>query len=103
MPTLLLVPRPSAPWRWILLYGFGFGVLQFVFLYLAMANGMPTGLASLVLQSSAPFTVVLAATFLRERLTARQGSASWSPWRASAGSRRTARGWPAGRRSSPCC
>lgn len=73
VPTLLLVPRPSAPWRWILLYGLGFGVLQFVFLYLAMSNGMPTGLASLVLQSSAPFTVVLAATFLRERLTARQG------------------------------
>jgi O-acetylserine/cysteine efflux transporter len=73
VPTLLLVPKPSAPWRWILLYGLGFGVLQFVFLYLAMANGMPTGLASLVLQSSAPFTVVLAATFLRERLTARQG------------------------------
>ena len=73
VPTLLLVPRPSAPWRWILLYGLGFGVLQFVFLYLAMANGMPTGLASLVLQSSAPFTVVLAAAFLRERITARQG------------------------------
>jgi O-acetylserine/cysteine efflux transporter len=73
VPTLLLVPKPSAPWRWILLYGLGFGVLQFVFLYLAMANGMPTGLASLVLQSSAPFTVVLAATFLRERVTARQG------------------------------
>ena len=57
VPTLLLVPRPTAPWRWILLYGLGFGVLQFVFLYLAMSSGMPTGLASLVLQSSAPFTV----------------------------------------------
>ena len=44
-----------------------------MFLYLAMANGMPTGLASLVLQASAPFTVVLAAVFLRERVTARQG------------------------------
>src|SRR3954451_5306958 len=65
VPTILLVPRPTAGRRWILLYGLGFGVLQFVFLYLAMANGMPTGLASLVLQSSAPFTVVLAVTFLR--------------------------------------
>ena len=73
VPTLLLVPRPTAPWRWIGLYGLGFGVLQFVFLYLAMSSGMPTGLASLVLQSSAPFTVVLAGVFLRERLTARQG------------------------------
>src|SRR3954452_18436048 len=73
VPTLLLVPKPSAPWRWILLYGLGFGVLQFVFLYLAMANGMPTGLASLVLQSSAPVPVVLAAAFLRERIAAREG------------------------------
>ncbi|MDQ0372183.1 EamA family transporter [Cellulomonas humilata] len=74
IPTLLLVPRPTAPWRWILLYGLGFGVLQFVFLYLAMSSGMPTGLASLVLQSSAPFTVLLAGVFLRERITARQGA-----------------------------
>lgn len=73
VPTVLLVRRPAAPWRWVLLYGLGFGVLQFLFLYLAMDSGMPTGLASLVLQSSAPFTVVLAAALLRERITARQG------------------------------
>ncbi|CAM5788869.1 EamA family transporter [Cellulomonas persica] len=72
IPTLLLVPRPSAPWRWVLLYGTGFGVLQFVFLYRAIDVGMPTGLASLVLQSSAPFTVVLAAALLRERVSRRQ-------------------------------
>lgn len=74
VPTILLVPRPTAPWRWIGLYGLGFGVLQFVFLYWAMSSGMPTGLASLVLQSSAPFTVLLAGVFLRERITARQGA-----------------------------
>ncbi|MBO3096271.1 EamA family transporter [Cellulomonas dongxiuzhuiae] len=73
VPTLLLVPRPRVAWRWLLGYGAGFGVLQFVFLYLAMDTGMPTGLASLVLQSSAPFTVLLAAVLLRERLTVRQG------------------------------
>ncbi|MGY4643872.1 EamA family transporter [Cellulomonas sp. URHB0016] len=72
VPALLWVRRPSAPWRWVLVYGLGFGVLQFVFLYLAMDTGMPTGLASLVLQSSAPFTVLLAAAFLRERVTGRQ-------------------------------
>lgn len=73
VPTVLLVPRPRVAWRWILGYGLGFGVLQFLFLYLAMDTGMPTGLASLVLQSSAPFTVLLAAALLRERLTPRQG------------------------------
>jgi len=72
VPTMLLVPRPDVPWRWLVGYGAGFGVLQFLFLYLAMDTGMPTGLASLVLQSSAPFTVLLAGVLLRERLTARQ-------------------------------
>lgn len=70
-PTLLLVPRPQVPTRWLVGYGLGFGVLQFAFLYLAMDVGMPAGLASLVLQSSAPFTVVLGAMLLRERLTPR--------------------------------
>ncbi|WP_456064480.1 EamA family transporter [Cellulomonas edaphi] len=74
VPTLLLVPRPAVPVRWLLGYGAGFGIVQFVFLYWAMSAGMPTGLASLVLQSSAPFTVVLAAALLRERLTLRQGA-----------------------------
>ena len=74
VPTVLLVPRPGVPWRWVVGYGAGFGVLQFLFLYVAMDTGMPTGLASLVLQSSAPFTVVLAGLLLHERLTTRQAA-----------------------------
>jgi O-acetylserine/cysteine efflux transporter len=72
VPTLLFVPRPDVPLRWLLGYGAGFGILQFAFLYLGMDHGMPPGLASLVLQSSAPFTVVLGALLLRERLSGRQ-------------------------------
>lgn len=68
VPVVLFVPRPNVAVRWLLLYGLGFGVGQFVFLFWAMDAGMPTGLASLVLQSSAPFTVVLGALLLRERL-----------------------------------
>ncbi|MFD0361936.1 EamA family transporter [Nocardia sp. GCM10030253] len=68
VPVILFVPRPNVPLRWLLLYGIGFGILQFAFLFTAMRAGMPTGLASLVLQSSAPFTVVLGALFLHERL-----------------------------------
>ncbi|MEV6068577.1 EamA family transporter [Nocardia sp. NPDC052001] len=68
VPVLIFVPRPQVPWRWLLLYGVGFGILQFAFLFSAMRAGMPTGLSSLVLQSSAPFTVLLGAVFLRERL-----------------------------------
>lgn len=72
LAALLFVPRPDVPWRWVLLYGLGFGVLQFAFLYWGMSSGMPAGLASLVLQSSAPFTVVLGA-LLGEHLSARRG------------------------------
>jgi drug/metabolite transporter (DMT)-like permease len=72
VPTLLLVPRPRVPLRWLFGYGLGFGTVQFVFLFLAMDIGMPTGLASLVLQASAPFTVLLGVVLLRERTTLRQ-------------------------------
>lgn len=68
VPTVLFVPRPQVPLRYLLGYGLGFGVLQFAFLYSAMDAGMPTGLASLVLQSSAPFTVLLG-VLVGERLT----------------------------------
>ncbi|WP_194825486.1 EamA family transporter [Nocardia sp. XZ_19_231] len=68
IPVLIFIPRPAVRTRWLLLYGIGFGILQFAFLFTAMRTGMPTGLASLVLQSSAPFTVVLGAVLLRERL-----------------------------------
>ncbi|ELB93674.1 EamA family transporter [Rhodococcus opacus] len=68
IPVILFIPRPQVPPKWLLVYGLGFGVGQFAFLFWAMHVGMPTGLASLVLQSSAPFTVVLGAVLLRERL-----------------------------------
>ena len=54
IPVLIFIPRPAVRTRWLLLYGTGFGILQFAFLFTAMRTGMPTGLASLVLQSSAP-------------------------------------------------
>ncbi|HKS45393.1 MAG TPA: EamA family transporter [Amycolatopsis sp.] len=72
VPTILFIPRPKVRPGWLIGYGLGFGTGQFAFLFLAMDAGMPTGLASLVLQASAPFTVVLAGSFLRERLSARQ-------------------------------
>lgn len=72
IPTLLLVPRPQVKTRWLIGYGLGFGVVQFIFLYWGMAAGMPTGLASLVLQASAPFTLILGALLLGERPRAQQ-------------------------------
>lgn len=72
VPAVLLIPRPDVPLRWLVGYGLGFGTLQFIGLYLGMAAGFPAGLASLVLQASAPFTVALGAVLLRERITPRQ-------------------------------
>ncbi|NIJ09995.1 O-acetylserine/cysteine efflux transporter [Saccharomonospora amisosensis] len=72
IPTMLLVPWPGVKVRWLIGFGLGFGTLQFAFLFVGLDVGMPTGLASLVLQASAPFTVLLGALFLRERLAGRQ-------------------------------
>ncbi|MGC5246049.1 EamA family transporter [Gordonia sp. DT219] len=72
VPVVLFVRFPRVRMRWFLLYALGFGFGQFAFLFLAMELGMPTGLASLVLQTSAPFTVLLGVFFLRERLVPAQ-------------------------------
>ncbi|MFC8228986.1 EamA family transporter [Streptomyces sp. NPDC057287] len=72
VPVVLFVPRPGVPLRWLLGYGLGFGVAQFALLFLAIEQGMPSGLASVVVQASAPFTVLLGALLLRERVTGRQ-------------------------------
>ena len=69
-PAILLVKRPQLPWRWLIAYGATISLGQFAFLFEAMGNGMPPGLASLVLQSQAFFTLFFAAIFLGERLRA---------------------------------
>ncbi|QDP94839.1 EamA family transporter [Microlunatus elymi] len=72
IPAILFVPRPQVKLRWLIGVGAGIGLLQFAFLYAGMAAGMPSGLASLVLQASAPFTMLLAGVFLGERISRRQ-------------------------------
>ena len=67
-PAVLFVKRPNLPWRWLIAYGASISLGQFAFLFQAMYSGMPPGLASLVLQSQAFFTLFFAALFLGERL-----------------------------------
>ena len=67
-PAILFVRRPQVPLRWMLAYGMTISVGQFAFLFYAMYVGMPAGLASLVLQSQAFFTLFFAALFLGEWL-----------------------------------
>lgn len=65
-PALLFLRPPKVPLRLYLAYGLTISVGQFAFLFTAIHVGMPTGLASLVLQSQAFFTMVLAALWLKE-------------------------------------
>lgn len=59
LPALWL-PRPAGSWKWLLLAGGGIGVVQFGCLFTAMDGHISPGLASLVLQMQAFFTVLLA-------------------------------------------
>lgn len=72
IPAIFLVPRPDASWRTVLGVGAFMSLGQFAFLYVAMAAGLPPGLAALVLQAQVIFTIVIAAGWLGERPTAVQ-------------------------------
>lgn len=67
-PAVFLVARPRVPARWVIGVGAFIGAGQFGLLFVAMDAGMPAGLASLVLQLQAVFTIVLAVALLGERL-----------------------------------
>ncbi|MCJ1698900.1 EamA family transporter [Rathayibacter festucae] len=72
VPTVFLVPRPQAPLRTVATIGAFMSLGQFALLYLALALGMPAGLASLVVQAQIVLTVLIAAVLLKERPTRRQ-------------------------------
>src|SRR5262245_12203449 len=72
LPALLL-PRPRISWRLLILIGLTLFTGQFLLLFFAFAEGLPPGVASVTQQMQAFFTVVLAAVFLGEVPTVRQG------------------------------
>ena len=67
VPLVFFLPRPNVPWRHMIVYGMAMGFVQFGLLYPAIKLGLPAGLASLVMQSQAFFTLALAVVFLGER------------------------------------
>ena len=71
-PALLFFKPPKVPLRLYLAYGLTISVGQFAFLFTAIHVGMPSGLASLVLQSQSFFTLLLAAWWLKESWQANQ-------------------------------
>jgi O-acetylserine/cysteine efflux transporter len=66
-PAVLFIPRPPVRWRSLMLVGSLMSLGQFGFLYTSLALGMPPGLASLVLQIQAAFTVLIAFLAIGER------------------------------------
>ncbi|MFG1998791.1 EamA family transporter [Spirillospora sp. NPDC048911] len=67
VPAVFFMRRPPVAWKWIVLPGLAIGVGQFGLMFLGMRQGMPAGLASVLLQSAALFTTVFAFGLLRER------------------------------------
>tara|TARA_R110002167_G_scaffold98718_5_gene259378 strand:+ start:6436 stop:7323 length:888 start_codon:yes stop_codon:yes gene_type:complete len=65
-PAVLFIRPPKLPLKWLLAYGSTISLGQFALLFSAMHAGMPAGLASLVLQAQAIFTLVFALIFLGE-------------------------------------
>ena len=72
VPWIFFIRKPNVSWKAIAGVGLFMSAGQFGLLYLAMALGMPAGLASLVLQAQVLLTVLLAAGFLGERASRRQ-------------------------------
>ena len=68
LPAVFVLKRPATPWRTLAVYGMLIGVGQFGLLYIAMRGSISPGLASLVIQTQAFFTIGLAMAFTGERL-----------------------------------
>jgi len=67
---VVFVKRPQIPLRWLFAYSLTISLGQFALLFYGMYVGMPAGLASLVLQAQAFFTLIFASMFLGERIRA---------------------------------
>jgi O-acetylserine/cysteine efflux transporter len=72
LPAVFFVGRPCVAWRWILLIGLTLAAGQYGLLFTAIHLGLPAGLASVLLQSQAAFTMALAVAVLGERVYLRQ-------------------------------
>jgi O-acetylserine/cysteine efflux transporter len=68
----VLVARPPITWPVLCAVGLTLFAGQFLFQFFGIANGMPPGLASIVVQTQALFTILFAGVVLKEKPTRRQ-------------------------------
>lgn len=71
-PVIFFVKPPKIDWRYLVAYGLTVGIGEFGCLFFSIEIGFPAGLASVVLQSQAFFTVLFAAVLLKEGFDGRQ-------------------------------
>ena len=67
-PAALFIRRPAVSWRLLATYGVLIGAIQFGFLFVALKHDISPGLASLVVQSQAFFTIGLSIFLSGERV-----------------------------------
>lgn len=72
IPAVFFIKPPGIGWRYVVGIGVFLSLGQFTLMYIALALGMPPGLASLLLQVQVIFSLVISAVFLHERPTSRQ-------------------------------
>jgi len=73
LPWVFFVKRPDVSFHWLAAYGLIFGVAMWALINLGIAMGVPPGSASLLIQSSAFFTLGWGMLLFGERL-------AWPQW-----------------------
>jgi O-acetylserine/cysteine efflux transporter len=69
LPAVFFINRPDVPWRFMVGYGLAFGVGLWGVVNLGIQTGLSAGIASLVLQFSAFFTILLGSIVFREAIS----------------------------------
>lgn len=69
LPAIFFVPKPDVPWRYIMGYGLVFGIGLWGVVNLGIQSGLSAGIASLVLQFSAFFTILLGSWLFKESIS----------------------------------
>ena len=70
IPLIFFIKKPKVPFYFIAVYGITFGLGQFGFLFTAIKLGLPSGMASLIVQLQVVFTPIFALIFLNQRIFA---------------------------------
>jgi O-acetylserine/cysteine efflux transporter len=69
LPAIFFIRRPDVPWRYLIGYGLVFGIGLWGMVNLGIKAGLSAGIASLILQFSAFFTLLLGGWVFKEALT----------------------------------